>query len=268
MSCTSCALRAPGKDELMETLKYAPAAGYKYWGVAGPAFWTPLVAKWLDTEKINRMAAEAGMKGMTETYMRAIPTDSTASALAHVESALVESARLTEALNCPLLVFSGGTRTDGTDGLDNTIAGLKHLLPMIEDLDVKVALEPHRKSQFDNADDYDYIFSRIDHPKLGITVDTGHFHAAGVDTKSFIRKYATRVWNVHVKDHIGAQSVQIGKGEIDLEGIIQVLHEVGFEGALALEIEPEDPENLSRYVGEAYAYLQDIVKKVTGAEAE
>ncbi len=67
MSCTSCALRAPGKDELMETLKYAPAAGYKYWGVAGPAFWTPLVAKWLDTEKINRMAAEAGMKGMTET---------------------------------------------------------------------------------------------------------------------------------------------------------------------------------------------------------
>ena len=40
-SCTTCALRAPGKDELLEILKHAPGAGFEYWGVAGPLFWTP-----------------------------------------------------------------------------------------------------------------------------------------------------------------------------------------------------------------------------------
>ena len=45
-SCTSCALRAPGKDELLETLKHAPAAGFEYWGVAGPPFWTPGATQW------------------------------------------------------------------------------------------------------------------------------------------------------------------------------------------------------------------------------
>ena len=41
LSCTTCALRAPGKDELLETLEHAPAAGFEYWGVAGPPFRTP-----------------------------------------------------------------------------------------------------------------------------------------------------------------------------------------------------------------------------------
>ena len=36
LSCTTCTLRAPGKDELLETLEHAPAAGFEYWGVAGP----------------------------------------------------------------------------------------------------------------------------------------------------------------------------------------------------------------------------------------
>jgi len=46
LSCGTTALRAPGKDELLETLKYAPAAGFKYWGVAGPLFWTPGIPQW------------------------------------------------------------------------------------------------------------------------------------------------------------------------------------------------------------------------------
>jgi hypothetical protein len=32
LSCTTCALRAPDKDELLETMKYAPREGFKYWG--------------------------------------------------------------------------------------------------------------------------------------------------------------------------------------------------------------------------------------------
>lgn len=268
-SCTTCALRAPGKDELLETLKHAPAAGFEYWGVAGPPFWTAGVAQWVDADKINRLAAEAGLRGMTEIYASPIPTDSAQAALAYVEYSLIHSCDLAERLNCPLVVFSGGRRDEeGSAGLEASVAGLKALLPMIGNREIKVALEPHFRSRYQDAEDFDFIFERIDHPQLGITVDTGHFHAAGVDTRAFIRKYARKIWNIHLKDHIGTQSVAIGEGEIDLQGIFALLHEVGYEGALALEIEPEDPHNLPRYVAEAYVYLKNVLTDVIGTSAE
>ena len=269
LSCTTCALRAPGKDEVQETLNYAPPAGFKYWGVAGAPFWTAGVPQWLDVDKISRLAAEAGLRGMTEVYAAPIPTDSPQAAVAYVENSLIYSCHLAEDLNCPLVVFTGGRPDEeGTAGLEASVAGLKVLLPMIENMKIKVALEPHYRSRYQDPEDFDFIFERIDHPQLGITVDTGQFHASRVDTKTFIRKYAPKIWNIHLKDHIGTQSVAIGAGEVDLRGILTLLHEVGYEGALALEIEAADPENLPRYVAEAYPYLTNLLMDVTGKSPE
>ena len=267
MSCTTCALRAPGKDELTETLTHAPAAGYRFWGVAGPPFWTPGVPQWVDAEKIKLLARGAGLRGMTEVYAAPIPTDSEKAAILYVENSLIHSARLAEALHSPYLVFAGGKREEGTAGLDNSIAAIKRLLPMIEDLEVRIALEPHYRSRYQNAEDFDYILNRIDHPKVGITVDTGHFHSANVDTKALIRKYAPKIWNVHIKDHVGTQSVNIGEGEIDLKGIFAVLVEIDYTGALALEIEPEDTENLPKYVRSSYKYISKLLNEL-GADYE
>lgn len=267
LSCTTCALRAPLKDEISETLNYAPKAGYKYWGIAGPALWTPYVSKWLDAERIKREAANAGLIGCTEVYAPQINTASPEMAVRSSDAILCQC-EFAVKMDCPYVVFSGGQRQEGTAGLEATVAGLDVLLPKIESMPVKLALEPHFRSQFQDAEDYDFIFERVAHPQVGITVDTGHFHAAGVDTKAFIRRYAGKVWNIHLKDHIGTQSVAIGTGEIDLRGIFERLYEIGFEGALALEIEPEDTDRLPQFVAEAYAYLQSLIKEVTGREAE
>ena len=267
LSCTTCALRAPGRDELIETLNHAPAAGFRYWGVAGPLFWTPGVPRWVDSVQINRMAGEAGMLGMTEVYASSIPTESESAAQRYVENSLVHSARLAEALKSSFLVFSGGKRDEGTTGLDYSLAGINLLLPMIEDLDIKIALEPHYQSRFHDTDDFGYIFERVNHPKVGITVDTGHFHSAGVDTKALIRKYRSKIFNIHLKDHVGTQSVSIGEGEIDLKGIFSVLMEIGYSGALALEIEPEDTENLPAYVRASHSYITGLLDEL-GADYE
>lgn len=266
LSCTTCALRAPGKDELLETLKYASEAGFKYWGLAGPVFWTRGVLQWVDAEKITRLAAEAGLKGITEVYAPPIVNDSSQAAEEDVRNNLMHNFHLAERLHCPLVVFSGGKRQKG--GLEAAIAGIKALLPLIKNMPVRMALEPHYHSQYQDTSDYDVIFAAIDHPQVGITVDTGHFHSAGMDIKAFIRKYSDKVWNVHLKDHIGTESVAIGKGEIDLRGIFEVLHEIDYEGAIALELEVRDKENLPRYVAEAYTYLKNMILEVTGQEVE
>jgi len=108
------------------------------------------------------------------------------------------------------------------------------------------------------------MFEQIKSPQVGITLDSGHLHSSGVDWKGLINRYPERIYNFHVKDHVGTQSVPLGTGEIDLRGYIEELHAIGYEGALAVELEVIDPENLPRYCAEAFVYLHDLVKNVTG----
>ena len=249
-------MRNPPLDEISETFKHAPKAGYTYWGLAGPITWTPGLIRWLDTEGLQRQAAGAGLKGLTEVYASAISTDSVKAAENSVEDLLL-NAQAAVKLKCPLLVFSGGKRQ--ADGLKHTLAGLDKFAKAIADMPIKVALEPHVGSQFQNETDYDEIFAHITTEQIGITIDTGHFHEADVDWKGLIRKYPDRIYNVHVKDHIGSQSVPIGEGEIDMPGLLHELRTINYHGPLAVELEVKDPENLPRYVADAYQYLSGLI---------
>jgi sugar phosphate isomerase/epimerase len=58
--------------------------------------------------------------------------------------------------------------------------------------------------------------------------------------------------------------VPLGAGEIDLRGYVEELDSIGYEGALAVELEVADPENLKRYSVEAAIYLRKLVFEVTG----
>jgi sugar phosphate isomerase/epimerase len=51
----------------------------------------------------------------------------------------------------------------------------------------------------------------------------------------------------------------IGRGEIDLKGLVSVLREIGYAGPIALELEVTDPEILPRYVAEAHAYMTGLL---------
>lgn len=256
LSCTTCALRNPPLDEILETFKHAPKAGFSYWGLAGPITWTPRLIRWLDIEGLQRCAAEVGLKGVTEVYASAISTDSVEAAETSVDDLLLNVEAAVK-LKCPLVVFSGAKRRP--NGLENTLVGLQKLARLIADMPVKIALEPHIGSQFQDETDYEAIFAHITTKQIGITIDTGHFHEAGVDWKALIRRYPNRIYNVHVKDHVGSQSVPIGKGEVDMRGLVYELRAIGYDGPLAVELEVKDPENLPRYVADAYEYLSGLI---------
>jgi len=262
LSCTTCATRMPGWDEVLACFKFAPKAGFKYWGIAGPFLWTPGMPRWLDTNKLKRMASEVGLVGLTEVYGPGFPTDSVAAAEKHAE-AVALNFDVAEAMDCPYTVISGGARKEDDSGLKATIAGIKKLLTLVKNKPVKLALEPHYGCQVMKMEDFDTILGAIGDEKLGVTIDTGHFHAAGVDNIAFVKKYPDRVYNVHFKDHIGRQSVEIGKGEIDLKGFVQALHDADYDGALGLELEVKDPENLPQYCADAYVIMKDLVAQVT-----
>lgn len=261
LSCTTCVTRMPGRDEISECFIHAPKAGYKAWGAQSPLFWWPGMTRWVNIDLINQCAAEAGLERCTEVAGAAFPTGSVAEAQ-RAASFRAQLFDVAEKMGSPLVNISGRPRKDG--GLEPTIAGIKALLPLIEHKPVKLALEPHYGSQIQYIEDYEAIFDQIESPQVGITLDSGHFHSAGVDWKLLIHRFPERIYNFHLKDHVGTQSVPLGKGEVDLRGYIKELHAIGYKGALAVELEVVDPENLPRYCAEAFIYLRDLVKEVTG----
>lgn len=254
LSCTTCCLRGRGRDEVEETFIHAPQAGFTAWGLAGPLTWTPGLIQWLDCEMILSRARAVGLIELTEVYGPAMPNESPEAAELGARH-LGLTAEVCRRLGSDRLVFSGAPRQEG--GLANAIHGLRKLSQGL--LDLQICVEPHFGSQFQIWEDYEAIFAELQAPNLGITVDTGHFHTAGVDTVGFIKRFKDLVWNVHLKDHLGPQSVSVGSGEIDLKAILRALREIDYEGPLAIELEVTDPENLPRYVGESRAYLNELL---------
>src|SRR5436309_3011238 len=92
--------------------------------------------------------------------------------------------------------------------------------------------------------------------EFGFLFDPSHLHWQGVDPVAFLRRFADRVFHVHVKDAVltldgkagvlagywpsgdarrGWQFRSPGRGGIDWEGVIRALNEIGYDGPLSVD---------------------------------
>jgi len=175
--------------------------------------------------------------------------------------AIARAAHLAEMLGADRVVTTGATsRQEGK--LANVTECVRRVLGLLPPSNrVKLVLENHFGNVLQEPEDFRQVLEAVDDPRVGICVDTGHFHSAHVDTVAFIHCFAPRIYAVHLKDHIGTTSVGIGRGEIDLPAIIAALRAVKYHGDLTIELEVSDPENLPRYAQEAYVYVCGLLGK-------
>ena len=98
------------------------------------------------------------------------------------------------------------------------------------------------------------------HPAFGFNYDPSHLGYQGVDYVEFIRRFADRIFHVHMKD-VGLGGKRratracsaatltfgdprrywdfrsLGRGDIDFEEIIRALNDIGYDGPLSVEWE-------------------------------
>ena len=79
--------------------------------------------------------------------------------------------------------------------------------------------------------------------RIGLCIDVGHTARFGDDAATSLKKYAARLYDVHMKDSIaipGAMKdvpVEVGAGRLDIRGMLKVLLEINYTGAVAFEYE-------------------------------
>jgi sugar phosphate isomerase/epimerase len=98
--------------------------------------------------------------------------------------------------------------------------------------------------------------------EIGACVDTGHVLRTGENPIDWIKALGPRVHDVHLKDFSDAKTEHIlGKGKLDVVGVLKALKEVKFSGILAIEYELNEKDPIAD-VKECLSVVREACKKL------
>ena len=94
-------------------------------------------------------------------------------------------------------------------------------------------------------------------------LDIGHDRRNGKDPVADLKKYHTRVFDIHLKDVTGASklgySVEVGRGILDIPAFVKMLREVNYNGVVSLEHE-RNMDNPFMGIAESIGYFRGVIK--------
>jgi hypothetical protein len=102
--------------------------------------------------------------------------------------------------------------------------------------------------------------------RMGICMDVGHTVRIGEDPVAVIKQCAPRLYDFHMKDVSSATPsgapVEVGKGVINIPGVLKTLLAVRFSYHVALEYEAQ-ADNLMPGILGSYAYLRQELAAIS-----
>ncbi len=100
-------------------------------------------------------------------------------------------------------------------------------------------------------------------PRVGLCLDVGHTVRIGVDPVAAAREAGARLLDVHLKDVTEAtpagEDVEVGRGVIDIPGLLRVLVDMGYAGTAAFEYEKDEEDPLPG-LAESVGYVKGVLK--------
>ncbi len=179
---------------------------------------------------------------------------------------VTRAARQLAATGSEVLVLGPSSHHPGYDtSVDMTddewtafLANLRRLEAIVTDAGLRTALHPHWGMAIATGR---HIERLLDASDVGLCVDTGHVYLAGTDPVEVARAARGRILHVHLKDvdPAGAERVRsgevpfrqsvidglfvpLGKGAVDIAGVIEVLEDDDYRGWYVLEQDVSLPE--------------------------
>jgi inosose dehydratase len=148
-------------------------------------------------------------------------------------------------------------------------AALPTLDRLVKEFDLKVAIHnhgPEDKVWPSPLDAWEAI-GPLD-PRIGLCIDVGHTARCGVDPVSAIKTCAGRLYDLHIKDIAvpsgGSKPVELGRGVLDLRGILRALLEIKYAHHIGLEFE-KDLQDPIPGTAESIGYLKGLLAGMGGA---
>jgi sugar phosphate isomerase/epimerase len=101
--------------------------------------------------------------------------------------------------------------------------------------------------------------------RIGLCIDVGHAKRSDADPSECIEKCADRLLDVHIKDLKTisqiADPVEVGRGKLDIPGILRTLLRINYSGIVSLEYEKDAKDPLPG-VAESIGYIRGILSVI------
>lgn len=117
-----------------------------------------------------------------------------------------------------------------------------------------IAIYPDAEDVWEHVKDLD--------PRIGMCLDIGHDTRNGKDPVADLKKYQSRVFDIHIKDVTATTklgySLEVGRGVIDFPAFVRMLREVGYTGVCSLEHE-KDMTDPFMGIAESIGYFRGVI---------
>jgi inosose dehydratase len=144
------------------------------------------------------------------------------------------------------------------------------LLPYVEKLvkqyDFRLVIHLHGpdiKTYPDATDAWNHV-KDLD-PRMGICLDIGHDLRAGCDPVADLKKYHSRIFDMHLKDVTDSTkagtAIPVGRGKIDFPALVKMMREVNYTGKCSLEYE-KDMKDPFLGIAESIGYFRGVCDNV------
>lgn len=175
---------------------------------------------------------------------------------------VTRAARSAQTFGAENLVVGGGARrAAGTTEADyDTLASsLDRIAEIADDHGLAACYHPHLSTIVETPDQLERLMDRT---QIGFCPDTGHLVAGGGDPAALIRRYASRLRHVHLKDvrldPLGF--LPLGRGSIDFEEVIRAVHDAAYDGWLVVELDSYDGDPREA-AAQSKTYLDQILAR-------
>jgi sugar phosphate isomerase/epimerase len=117
--------------------------------------------------------------------------------------------------------------------------GLEKVIPLAEQLKVKILVEPEPDLLLENTAEYKEFIRGVRSDSVGLNFDIGHFYCAGEDPAEAFQELVPWIGHCHIED-IGHDRIHYhlipGLGAIDFQRILATIVQSGYEGDITLEL--------------------------------
>ncbi len=150
-------------------------------------------------------------------------------------------------------------------------------LSVLNETGIRTAFHPHCASHVETAEELEILMD-VTHPQiLGLCVDTGHYAYAGGDPLQVLRRYADRVWHIHLKgynagvaaeakdggwDYLEAERggifCELEQSAVDITGVVSELEALEYSGWLVVEQDTSGPGSTLETAELNRSFLRDL----------
>lgn len=133
----------------------------------------------------------------------------------------------------------------------------------VKETDIKLAIHNHGPGD-EVYPTPEVVYNKIKSldPRIGLCIDIGHVERLGLAPAINIKKYANRLFDVHLKDvdmaAAAGKSVEFGRGVINIPAVIKALKEIDYSGVMALEFE-KDANDVVPGLSECVGYTNGVL---------